>query len=48
MHKRYGLYLKSKFTGSMLFRISPEKYERKYCFVFRASTLRFELEVVKC
>ncbi|MDO9601659.1 MAG: methyltransferase domain-containing protein [Rhodocyclaceae bacterium] len=34
--------------GRLLFRISPEKYERKYCFVFRASTLRFELEVVKC
>lgn len=33
--------------GRLLFRISPDKYERKYCFVFRASTLRFELEVVK-
>lgn len=33
--------------GRLLFRFSPEKYERKYCFVFRASTLRFELEVAK-
>lgn len=34
-------------VGRLLFRLSPEGYERKHCFVFRASTLRFELEVVK-
>lgn len=33
--------------GRLLFSLSPEKYERKYCFIFRASTLSFELEVVK-
>lgn len=33
--------------GRLLFKLSPEAYERKYCFVFRASTLRFELEVSK-
>lgn len=34
-------------VGRMIFSISPEAFERKYCFIFRASTLRFELEVVK-
>jgi len=29
----------------LLFRISPKKYEQKYCFIFRASTLTFWLEV---
>jgi len=33
--------------GRMIFTLSPEAYEKKYCFIFRASTLRFELEVVK-
>lgn len=33
-------------TGRMLFNINPKTYERKYCFIFRASTLTFELEVV--
>lgn len=34
-------------VGRALFALSPEAYERKYCFIFRASTLRFELRVVK-
>jgi len=34
-------------VGRALFALSPEAFERKYCFVFRASTLRFELQVVK-
>ena len=52
-----GLKLKSKklsFGGGVMgliarsiFFISPSAYEKKYCFMFRASTLRFELEVVK-
>jgi SAM-dependent methyltransferase len=29
----------------LLFRISPKKYEQKYCFIFRASTLTFWLKV---
>lgn len=33
--------------GRMLFALSPEAYEKKYCFMFRASTLYFELEVVR-
>lgn len=33
--------------GRMIFRISPRRYEAKWCFIFRASTLYFELEVVK-
>lgn len=32
--------------GRMLFALSPEHYEKKYCFIFRASTLHFELEVL--
>ena len=34
-------------VGRMIFWASPEAFERKYCFIFRASTLRFELQVVK-
>jgi len=34
-------------VGRMLFAQSPERYEKKYCFMFRASTLRFELEVLR-
>ncbi len=34
-------------VGRALFALSPEAFEKKYCFVFRASTLRFELQVVK-
>jgi predicted SAM-dependent methyltransferase len=33
--------------GKLFFSISPSFWERKLCFVFRASTLRFELEVTK-
>jgi hypothetical protein len=33
--------------GRIIFSVSPEAYEKKYCFVFRASTLRFELCVEK-
>ena len=32
--------------GRLLFLLGPEAYEKKYCFMFRASTLHFELEVV--
>lgn len=34
-------------TGKIIFLFSPEMYEKKFCFIFRASTLTFELEVVK-
>lgn len=30
-----------------IFALSPETYEKHFCFVFRASTLTFELEVVE-
>lgn len=33
--------------GRLLFHLNPESYERKLCFVFRASTLRFELVIEK-
>lgn len=33
--------------GKLFFSISPALWERKLCFVLRASTLRFELEVTK-
>jgi hypothetical protein len=33
--------------GRLVFAISPRRYESRWCFVFRASTLTFELEVVK-
>lgn len=33
--------------GRLLFALSAEQYEKKYCFMFRASTLRFELEVLR-
>lgn len=33
--------------GRAVFALSPEAYEKKYCFVFRASTLTFEVEVDK-
>ena len=29
----------------LLFKINPRKYEQKYCFIFRASTLTFWLQV---
>jgi len=34
-------------TGRLIFLLSPEAYEKKFCFIFRASTLTFELKVVK-
>ena len=34
-------------TGRLIFLWSPETYEKKFCFIFRASTLTFELEVLK-
>ncbi len=33
--------------GRLIFLLSPESFEKKYCFIFRASTLYFELQVVK-
>lgn len=33
--------------GRAIFTVSPRAYEKKWCFLFRASTLRFELEVEK-
>ncbi len=33
--------------GRLIFRISPKQYESKWCFIFRASTLRFVLRVIK-
>ena len=33
--------------GRFLCWLSPRRYESKYCFVFRASTLRFTLRVLK-
>lgn len=34
-------------TGRLLFWLSPRQYEKKYCFLFRASTLYFDLRVIK-
>jgi SAM-dependent methyltransferase len=33
--------------GRLLFKISPAAWEAKYCFLLRASTLTFEMEVEK-
>ena len=33
-------------TARLIFKISPRKYEQKYCFIFRASTLTFNIEVL--
>jgi SAM-dependent methyltransferase len=33
--------------GRLIFFLSPETYEKKFCFLFRASTLRFALQVNK-
>jgi hypothetical protein len=33
--------------GRVLFALGPQTWEKQFCFVFRARTLRFELEVVK-
>ncbi len=29
-----------------IFKLNPRKYEQKYCFIFRASTLTFDIEVL--
>ncbi len=34
-------------VGRVICSLSTEAYEKKYCFIFRASTLQFELQVVK-
>jgi len=33
--------------GRLIFKISPKKYEKKYCFIFRASTLHVLLRAKK-
>ncbi|MDA7441024.1 methyltransferase domain-containing protein [Candidatus Pseudothioglobus singularis] len=33
-------------TARLIFKLSPKKYEKKYCFIFRASTLTFDIEVL--
>jgi len=33
-------------VARLIFKISPRKYEQKYCFIFRASTLTFNIEVL--
>jgi len=33
--------------GRLIYYLSPRAYESKWCFIFRPSTLRFTLEVVK-
>ena len=33
-------------TARLIFKISPRRYEQKYCFIFRASTLTFDIEVL--
>ena len=33
--------------GRLIFMLSPNSYERNWCFIFRASTLTFVLKVVK-
>lgn len=30
----------------LIFKISPKRYEQKYCFIFRASTLTIDIEVL--
>lgn len=32
--------------GRFIFNLNPKKYEQKYCFIFRASTLTFNIEVL--
>jgi hypothetical protein len=34
-------------VGRLLFALSPDAWEKQFCFVFRGSTLTFELEVLK-
>ena len=45
-HLSFGGSLLS-LIGRAIFSLSPETYEKRYCFIFRASTLRFDLEVLK-
>lgn len=45
-HLSFGGNLLS-IIGRAIFLLSPESYEKKYCFIFRASTLRFDLEILK-
>lgn len=33
-------------VARLIFKISPKKYEQKYCFIFRASTLTFYIKVI--
>jgi SAM-dependent methyltransferase len=33
-------------TARLIFKISPKRYEQKYCFIFRASTLVFNIRVI--
>lgn len=33
--------------GRLIFMISPKEYESNWCFIFRGSTLKFVLEVIK-
>ena len=33
-------------TARLIFKINPKKYEQKYCFIFRASTLTIDIEVL--
>ena len=33
-------------TARLIFKLSPKRYEQKYCFIFRASTLTFDIEVL--
>jgi len=34
-------------VGRLIFALSPDTWEKQFCFVFRGSTLTFELEVAK-
>jgi SAM-dependent methyltransferase len=45
--------IKLSFSGGLmgliarlLFKMSPSMYEQKFCFIFRASTLTFDIEVI--
>ncbi len=33
--------------GKLIFLISPKEYEKRWCFIFRAGTLTFQLQVIK-
>lgn len=33
--------------GRIIYKLSPRKYEKNWCFIFRASTITFRLKVVK-